>query len=277
MSTMIKSNDNGNNENTEVKMVGTIPENSRLEMEAEPFKKIANVTRTNTKSLSLLIKSKFKPIFHDLKGVFIQYAGNNMFLTSFAFEYNPSSCGPDEIRNLIPVNQRADNKYRGGDLFDQNRRLQERYSGKTYELTDETKLLLAPFMYGDAKQNHYKSKNWNSRITEHKESTNLSAPFMYQQQTERVYVVVQGIDLLKILRLIYGNKMVSNTVIDENGKLKNNLAKAFYNIRFHKMDPDNNLSAIISIEQIDKEQVEEQIQYEAPKYGMRNPGAFMFW
>ena len=291
--TTMNNNNNSNNNNNNVnnannvnqqaatnqqskEYVGSIPADTRIEFEAEPFKTMAHIERTNTKNLSILIKEKFKTYFHDLKGVYIQYQNNNTFVTSFIFEYNSAEPTDGRIRNLVPYTHKSNSKYSSGDLFDANNQLQKRFSGKTYELTPETKLLLAPFMYGDKNQNNYKSKIWNDRIKEIKENSNARSPWMFNNAAERVYVVVNGIDIRKVLRAVYGDTMVVKTIIDKDGFGENIMSDAFYSIKFSRFLPGPDGIAVVNIEQVDKVQVQEFINEESPRMAYNTTG-FKYW
>mgnify|MGYP004455141761 CR=1 FL=1 len=266
MTTHIKetkfNNKETNKQQEEKKFVGSIPETAEIEFETDPLDTMAHVERSNTKDLSIKIKEKFRKVFHDLKGVYIQYQNDKNFATSLIFEYNSAKVPDGKIKNLVPVSLKGANSNSGENLFEINNRLQKKFTGKTFELTDETKLLLAPYMYGDKNQNNYKNtKAWNQRIQEVKESTMNTSPWLYSNNSERVYLVVTGLDIRKLLRAVYGRKMVIKTIINDN-KADNIMAEAFYDIEFRGNRPE---FSIVNIWQIDKSKVQEVAQRESPK------------
>lgn len=266
MTTHIKetkfNNKETNKQQEEKKFVGSIPETAEIEFETDPLDTMAHVERSTTKDLSIKIKEKFRKVFHDLKGVYIQYQNGKNFATSFIFEYNSAKVPDGKIKNLTPVSLKGTNSNSGENLFEINNRLQKKFTGKTFELTDETKLLLAPYMYGDKNQNNYKNtKAWNQKIQEVKESTMNTSPWLFSNNSERVYLVVTGLDIRKLLRAVYGRKMVIKTIINDN-KADNIMAEAFYDIEFGGNRPE---FSIINIWQIDKSKVQEVAQRESPK------------
>lgn len=228
----------------------------RLEWDPVPFIAVGKMARTSTKKLAILIREKLQTQFHDLKGCRIDYDFNTRnFVTTLVFENNASDVPEGKIKNLVNVAKEAP---QGRDLFAANRALQNKYHGNTYALSKETKILLSEFMYGGRDGNKPDSKSWNRNVKEHLEPANAAysgiAYNFNRFDSERILILVTGIDIRVLLRKLYGTAMVEETKTYSDGSQENVEAPAFYDLRFIKNAPDG--SCIINIEQINKNEVE---------------------
>lgn len=243
-----------------------IDENARLEWEPVPFKAFGKTTRINSRDLAVLIRQHFQKTFHDCKGCLISYT--DRFQVTLFFENNATPVEEGKIKNL--VNLTTGQGVDSNDLFGQIQVLNRRYSGRTYELNEETKLLLSDFMYGGRKANNPKDKNkWNNYVTERRVPASNA---IWQPNSESIIIAVTGLDIRVICQNLFGRKMVTET-ITKDGEVTNVTSDAFYEVRYSKAMPDTTF--MINIEQFDKDAVEELNKKENPQM-IQNYGLMMF-
>lgn len=247
------------NENAEVnslentsatkKMWGILPEGSNLEFTPIPFKALGKIQRITNKEFSEQIHAAFLAVFHDLKGVIIDYV-NNRFYVRFFFEVNTDPLPENKIRSIIDlttISSKTDN------LYDKNAVVQNKLTGKNFSINDETRLLLSDFMYGGAKANRPDNKKWHhpdpvvSHINEIHTPANLYDPLA--RNTERIMLVVKDFDIHRLAKAIYGNTMIISTDKDRDGNDRNYIANAKYEVRYVRPLPDGTF--IMHIEQFD--------------------------
>jgi hypothetical protein len=147
--------------------------------------------------------------------------------------------------------------------------------GRTYELNDETKLLLSDFMRGGRKANMPNSKNWARCVSEiHYPNNTISWNGIPQYNGgDDMLIVVRGFDIYALLRLIYGSDMVTMTNHSVDGKEVNIHATAFYAIQYIKTNVKG--LPVFVVTQADKEAVERESIAENP-YMSQNIGVQMF-
>lgn len=247
--------------------------NIKLEFTPSPLTSFVNTMRINSDELAVKIRQAYASVFHDLKGVNIVYLNGDRFNVEFFFEINTEEVPANSIRNIVSLTKAntVDNN-----LFYRQQAIQHKIAGETYTISDETKALLADVMFGPKEQYHPKSKKWASHIKEFHVSANEYSTPLYRSGAERIYVRVTDIDIRKVLRKIYGKKMVISTVprIDDSGNEydENLLADAYYNIRY--VGNKNQTVFTVHIEQFDTKAVE---QFQADKFPVINPNALRFY
>lgn len=266
---------NSNNEN--VKMVGSLPEGSKLEFDTTSFSSIGKISLTTNKELAMMIKSKLQKEFHDLVGVMIRYI-NNKFTCEFVFQDNTHPVPDGKIKNVVNLTHAPRNN---DSFYDAQRAITFAASGNYLSLNDETKMLLAEFMNGGKDANHYNNeKKWNSNIivVNNKPVGNMFAlPFATYRGFDTSVRVV-NIDLYRILRssLGFGDVMVKETKVNENGDVVNVETKARYEMRYRKPVFGNNDVFFMSIEQFDANAIEEQAIKENPYMNQSPTGISWF-
>lgn len=239
-----------------VEMVGSLPANAYLEWAPIPFKAFGRTTRVRSDVLSKFIYGEFRKTFHDIRGVNIAYVNGN-FVLELYFENNTEEMKQGTIKNLdnlVVSNHPIGNN----NLLARKRIVNNRINGKTYTLTDETKLLLSDLMYGGREQNKPNNNRWNQFIQEVHVPTN--DPFF--RRSERILLRVVGLDFRRVLQKLYGRLMVTETVAQGNGKDVNYRSIAYYEPRYIKANAD--MTFIMNIECFDKAAVEEFTVRENP-------------
>lgn len=245
--------------------------NQELEFTPETFKAFCRVMRIRNDELARLIKIKYADVFHDLKGVRIQFVYGK-FVTEFYFENNNEPVPEGKIKNLENLSSPT---ISGSNLFLKNRQLQHRVNGEKFTLTEQTKILLADVMYGGKDNNKPNSKKWLENVTEI--CTPVPAnPFYTTKNAAIVMVRVGGIDLNRVLRKVFGTKMVIQTEqvkTDDGVADANTYAEAWYRPKFDKIVPGSRTPEplfTINIDQFDKGQAVEMTINENPMMAQHN-------
>lgn len=266
LNNVVTDNKNKDNGNGETKVVGSITEDSKLVFTPTNFRAIGKVTRISNAELARLIKQQFQQTFHDLVGVMIAPPQQGtLFNVVFRFEDVKDAVPEGKIKNLVNlINPQQGTKT---NFFAKQEIINNKISGKTYDLSDETKLLLSDFMFGGRNVNKPGSKVWKLGtpgcvVNEIHQS--LSRDPRYNWGTQRIYVTVGGLDLRTILRAIYGNSMVVGTDKNDDNSIVNYNAKALYDAQMGKFNPDG--TYMINVQQFDKDAVAEIVQRENPQY-----------
>jgi hypothetical protein len=231
-----------------------------IKWQPTPFIAFGKTTRVNSAELAHMISTEFKKTFHDLRGCNIIALPNNQFAVELYFEQNTEPLPEGKIINLKsmidPVNTGDNN------LYYRQQVVQNRKSGRTFTLNNETRLLLSRFMYGGKNANKPNDKKWNSEAVVKEIHIPANDPYMYRgRNIERAMLRVTNLDLRRILQELYGHDMVFKTVADADGDM-NYRSIAYYEPRFIKANTDGTF--IMNIEQFDKKEVENIITRENP-------------
>lgn len=257
------------------KMVGSIPENSRLEWSPIPFESFGKTTRIHSDELARKIRAAFGETFHDLCGANVIYENNN-FVVKLYFAYNLDPIPEGKIRNLISLTNTSPSDSSNMGLYQKMNVIQNRYDGKRYTINDETKLLLSDFMYGGRQANKPNSKSWNNPDPKHKRIVEIAEPISSygNRNAERTIVSIQNdIDLRRVLQKLYGDDMVIKTQSGLDSDI-NSHAKALYEPRFVKYCANGTF--IMNIEQFDKGAVEQFAIQENPQF-QRIPNVIFYY
>lgn len=179
------------------------------------FKSYGRIMNTTNKDLSLLIKSYFSSILHDLRGVSINYSPNPngtgfYFDTRFYFQNNAQNLPEGKIRSILDLTKPRNNS---NSFFDGQQAIMNAANQKIFTINDATKVILSDFIYGGRKSNGYKSGNWNNHISsmDMMNGINRLNPeylAFYPNNAHDFYVEVKNIDLKEVIRAIYGNTMI---------------------------------------------------------------------
>lgn len=224
-----------------------------LQWEARPFRPFGKTTRINSKQLSIDIKEQFQQTFHELAGCLVTFSRN--FEVTLFFEKNVEACPEGKITSLVDfTNPQGLNR---SNLMDGMRYLNNKTSGKTFELNSETKALLSDFMFGGRNAN----RDWKQLVSERRMPTDPYNMNPNMPRGERILIAVTGFDIRRIIEAMYGSVMVTDTY-EEDGQIINVTAKAMYEVKYAK--PKNDGTFMINIEQFDVKKVEELTREENP-------------
>jgi len=197
---------------------------ARIEIEPIPFDGLLKSKIISTIELSKLVNSVFKNAMADYEGCIILPAQNGQFDCTLYFkDHGPIRGQGDQIKNLISIT----GPNRGVSAVDRITAFNNRTSNKLYSLSEETKQILSEFMAVRKDQ----KINWNQHVFEQAEAT---------YNANIVYLKVCGIDIVKILKKIYGGKIDGD--------------RCDYNITLMRPTGMNNY--LISIQQLDTKEVE---------------------
>lgn len=235
----------------------------RLDWAPRPFDSFGRSTRINSKDLAVMIRSQYQLSFYDCIGCIIECT-NGTFNTTLFFQDKEGKPGDGQIKNLVNV-ANSQTAYRSNNLYYGMRNLNKRMAGKTYELTDETKILLSDVMYGGR---HGKRK-WNELVTERVLRSNQN---YYANNASQIIVAVTGFNLNYLCRKLFGNRMVTETV-REGDKIVNKTAEAKYECLLSNVLQDG--SFMIHIDQFDPDKVDKLIRIENPNF-IQQTGILMY-
>lgn len=202
----------------------------RINIEPLEFDGVMKSKLTTTIALSKTINQLFRPIFTDYEGCIIAPDQFGQLQAALYFKDKGMNGREDSIKTLIPVTERV----QGTSAIDRITRMNLRNSSKSYDVSKDTKEILSEFIYtrGNSKV------NWNQHIVEQTEQA-------YNGYS--IYVKIIGIDIVRLVRKIYGGK-INGSRID-------------YNISVVKpigmdMTGGANQNYLINIQQLDSREVE---------------------
>ena len=256
-----KTSSNNNNSNKNPIEYGMDFNGSEvLKWQSEPFEAFGKTTRANSAELSSKIYRHFKETFHELAGCNITLLPNAQIGVELYFERNSETLPEGKIMNLDSLVDASGSK---SNLYERMQVTQNRRIGKMFTLNNETKLLLANFMFGGKNANMpNNNKVWNNEAVQ--KEVHISAmndPFRRAYNTDRVLVRVTGLDIRRILQEMYGKLMVTKTVVNKEADT-NYRSDARYEVRFIKAMVDGTF--IMNIEQFDAAEVEKLFMKENP-------------
>lgn len=223
------------------------------------FKSLQNKMRTDTDELASSVSSIFSKIFHDYVGCRVKYQKTinipnsgtiDIFDTMLVFRDNTSPI-PDGMikatKNLVSINQEEssnnnnDDNESSIDYLDVINVFNSRSKGEIFTLTQEAKEIILQFMGPKVNLG-----NIDKYINQTIESSRNP---LYPTNTEVISVVISGLDIYKILKKIYGNKMIvscSKHGDDYNAEF----SQCDYRLEFEKYKPGTNgQECIVSINQ----------------------------
>ena len=266
---------------TEVSVVKgeKIPSDARLELNPVPFKAYGKTTRISNVELSKLITSAFKPLFNDLLGTLVSMPiAVGQFRVDLYFEYNRDECPDNAIRNLISLINPKDSSV--PESYARTHALYSKRDGKVYDLNRETKILLAPLMFGGADVNRPENENrWKQFVSEVPYQGNSPYYNGRGMVMDRHIINVTGLDINKVIRAIYGTQMTTHTVYSNiGGKVEAenfNSDSAKYIARFAEWSQSQQGEFLLNIEQFDDAEVKAIFAKEHPMvYAQQGPICF---
>lgn len=201
----------------------------RLAIEPIPFDGVMKSKLTTTIALSKTINQLFRPVFSDYEGCIIAPDAYGQLQVALYFKDKGMIGGEDVIKSLFPVTERI----KGTSAIDRVMQMNLRNSSKAYDLSKETKDILSEFIYtrGNSKV------NWNQHIVEQTER---------QYNGQVIYVKVVGLDLVRLVRKIYGGK-IDGSRIDYNISIIKPIGADMTGF---------NQNFLINIQQLDSKEVE---------------------
>jgi hypothetical protein len=226
---------------------------SSLDWDIFEGSKVGNTYIYTDGELSIEIRERLQKTFHDCIGIQINPEFNGIFPVSIVFKYNTQQCPEDKIRSLIDVTKirKSDGK---PSFLDAKRTQLNAVNGTKYVLNDETKLLLAEFMFGGKKANMPDSKNWDHNVRQ--VINQVVSPYGVPGTNNYVdiYVEVMNVNFRALLRKLFGKSLVVSTSKDENGQTINYTSSAKYDAHQTRRNIDGTFN--IKITQFDEAAVE---------------------
>lgn len=236
----MNNNQNQKYQNNNQEVAKEQKDKARISVKAIEFKGTFKSELTTLVDLCVEVNKLFRPIFANYDGCVISLNGyNGQLETSLYFKATPNAASydNDKIKAVVP---RAELLKRNNNALDRITSFNMRTSTKQYDATQEFKEMMEEFMsmsaFGGGKK-----INWNNLIVERVENGNQQF-----YNTYNILVEVKGLDILKILRKIYGKNVDGNRV-DYNI----NLVKPMGN---NVMGPGTNY--MINIQQLNTSEVE---------------------
>jgi hypothetical protein len=252
-SVVVSATKNAEQTQQQVKTYNGFDADSRLDWDIFEAQKVGNYYVYSNAELAVQFRTRLQRTFHDCMGVVIYPAINGNFPCSIIFKYNPADCPEDKIRSLVDVTKI--NKSSKPNFYDYRMKQMNDFNGVKYELNDETKLLLAEFMYGGKKANMPESGRWKNNIIQQK----IQTPVMYgmgaMSNNIEIYIEVINVNFRALLRKLFGNTLVLSTVKDESGRIVNYTGTAKYQPRILKSNPDGTFN--IAIDQFSEQKIDE--------------------
>lgn len=201
----------------------------RLNIEPLEFDGVMKSKLTTTISLAKTVNQLFRPVFTDYEGCIIAPDQFGQLQAALYFKDKGMNGRDNSIKTLVPVTERV----QGTSPIDRIARMNLRNSNKSYDVSEDTKEILSEFIYSRGDK-----VNWSQHIVE---------------QTERnyngysIYVKVIGIDLVRLVRKIYGGK-IDGSRIDYNVSIVKPIGMS--------MVGGVNQNYLINIQQLDSKEVE---------------------
>lgn len=255
---VVKITDDKATNNSKIEYGMSFDGSEKIQWQPETFEAIGKTTRINSAELSRKIYNHFKQTFHELRGVNIVILSNGQMAVEMFFERNTEELPSGKIMNL----ESLVNTNSGNNLFEKMQVTQNRLVGKTFTLNNETKLLLANFMYGGKNANMpNNNKVWGNENVLREIHIPTNSAFFRGQNTDRILVRVSGFDIRRIIQELYGRDIITKTIANESGDT-NYRSDARYEVRFVKYANDG--SFIMNIEQFDLAAIEKIFIQENP-------------
>ena len=265
-----------------LKDYGGFSQNAQIQFDPIPYTAFCKIMRMDSQQLSLIIKESYAKIFHDLRGVFLNYVPGSRhpgIVMDMYFSKNAAPKPDDKIANLQDL---TDVNRRKATTFEKQQFLNNLSGGKKYVLTDQTKILLADIMYGgkQAKENRPDNNRW---ATISQQIWQPTQDQLYRPNSGELMIKLSGVfDIYSVLKKIFGKRMITRTeacVDQSTGKaaMKNTQAECKYEIRFIKYSINKPYTFIVDIEQFDNQAVEEIVVRENPAQRFIQTGGNMMW
>lgn len=209
-----------------------------------PFDSTTDARLTTTLDLASLINALFNKVYRDYVGcnIYLDQA-QNRWKASLYFCENANASAEDAVKNLEPISSKFNNFNTDGSRTTIGAKVEgftARSANIHYDLSQATKDSLSKF-YMPWEFNRKGEIEWRKVTTEQQEQAN------YGYSASSIYINVSGVDVVKLLMAIYGNKNESNHYVDY----------AVTAIRPLSQMQSNNSNMLLNIQRIDQYHVEE--------------------
>lgn len=210
-----------------------------------PFDSTTEARLTTTIELSSLVNTVFNKVFRDYYGcILVLDPVTNRWKADLYFSENANASEEAAIKNLEPIAAKFGNGVGANGARRTMGSMAEGFTARTsnihYELSTVTKEALTKYyMPWELKKGE---PNWKKIVTEQYEQAN------YGYNSSTIYICVHGVDIVKILTDIYGNKNEENHYVDY----------AVTAIRpLSQIQPNSNSNMLLNVQRIDQFHVEE--------------------
>lgn len=207
-----------------------------LDLKEQEFDGVLKTKLTTTTDLAKIVNQIFKPIFSDFVGSLI--LPNQMGGFDTVVYFRESGIKDERTTAIQQLVQQGNHNQLS--MSERIKNMNTRYKNKTYDLTRDCKDVFKEFMVTEG---NGKKINWNKYVVEKAEPN-------YNGYS--VYVQLNGIDIMKIIRKLYGGTSKDGKRTDYSMRLERGLGVV----------NSNNLYAnyLVSIMQLDTREVEKIAQ-----------------
>lgn len=207
-----------------------------LELKEQEFDGVLKTKLTTTTDLAKMVNQIFKPVFSDFVGSLI--LPNQMGGFDTVVYFRDSGIKDERTTAIQQLIQQGNHNQLT--MSERIKNMNTRYKNKTYDLTRDCKDIFKEFM---VTERNGKKINWNKYIVEKAEPN-------YNGYS--VYVQLNGIDIMKIIRKLYGGTSKDGKRTDYSMRLERGLG----------IVNNNNLytNYLVSIMQLDTREVEKIAQ-----------------
>ena len=174
-------------------------ENKKLQVVMDPVDFTANVKSKLITTFALgekIISPLFRSVFSDYEGCLVKFEMGRLVAELYFNDAKPHD--EDKYRAIQLIGGTPDGSK--GSMFDKIQRLNNSFKPNKYELTEEAKELLLDFMPRHMINKNSGTLNWNANLSEVCESVS------YNTAAQHIYVKLSNVDIISILRTVYGNK-----------------------------------------------------------------------
>ena len=171
----------------------------KIKIAMDPIEFAANVKSKLITTFALgekVIGPLFRSVFSDYEGCLVKFEMGRL-----TAELYFNSARPEDDTKYRAVQLIGGIGESGKGTMEQKiQRLNNMFKPNKYELTDEAKELLVDFMPRHLVNPNSKTVNWNQQLTEIAENVS------YNTASQHIYVKLDNVDIIQILRTVYGYK-----------------------------------------------------------------------
>ena len=171
----------------------------KIKVEMDPVDFTANVKSKLMTTFALgekVISPLFRSVFSDYEGCTIKVEMGRLTAELFFNEAKPHDDDKYRAIQLIGGSDKGNN----GSMFEKIQRLNNSFKPNKYELTEDAKALLIDFMPRNMINKNSNTLNWSANLSEVCENVS------YNIGAQHIYVKLSNVDIISILRTVYGNK-----------------------------------------------------------------------
>lgn len=213
---------------------------AELKVTPIPFESTVGAKLITTLDLGLIINSVFKKVFRDYDGCTLVYdQGAFRWKAALYFRENVNVGTEGAVANIVPVgsvNKNSNTRLTTSERISNMNRIN---ANVHYSLTKETTDVLGKYLLPYEKGK--KEINWGARTSEQREKQS-----MYYNNSA-IYVVVHGIDVIELLKEIYGRENEEGHLVDYN----------ISSVRSIPQFQSDIVNMLLSVQRLDMKMVEE--------------------